>query len=253
MRIWLLSDLHLEHGPWFPPVDVAADVLVLAGDIAPGARALHWLLHWREFLPQHIVYVAGNHEGYRHVWCRVIRQLRAAPVPGLSCLENKAAVINGVRFLGCTLWTDFELLWDANAVLAHAGYLNDFRAIETMPGLKLSPQDMLRWHRRSRRWLDQRLSMPHDGPTVVVTHHAPSIRSIAPQYLADPATGFFASNLEHTLLDGRAALWLHGHTHASSDYAVDGTRVVANPAGYPLANGQRENSCFDARLVLEVG
>lgn len=126
MRIWLLSNLHLEHEAWHPPADVSADVsadvLVLAGDIARGPQALHWIQRWREILPPRIVCVAGNREGYRRVWAHVIRQLRAARAPGLHSLENRAVIFDGLRFLGATLWADFELFRGPNPVLERAAY-----------------------------------------------------------------------------------------------------------------------------------
>ncbi|MCX9157773.1 metallophosphoesterase [Niveibacterium sp. 24ML] len=250
MRIQILSDLHLEFAPWTPP-QADADVLVLAGDIHVGTQAADWITLHRNRLPRQIVYVAGNHEFYRGEWAQVMRRLRALRLTGLHFLENSSAVIEGVRFLGATLWTDGALHGDPEGALACGGYMNDYRAIRGEDGVLLSPWDTMRWHARSRDWLDRNLDMPYEGPTVVVTHHAPSLQSIAPQYLDDPVSAFFASRLD-AMLDGRAALWVHGHTHASSDYRVGETRVIANPAGYPLTNGGRENPAFNPALVVEV-
>ncbi|MCX9158614.1 metallophosphoesterase [Niveibacterium sp. 24ML] len=250
MRIQLLSDLHLELAPWTPP-QIDADVLVLAGDIQVGTRTADWIRQHRNRLPPHIVYVAGNHEFYRGDWARVLRTLRSLRLTGGHFLENSSTEIEGVRFLGATLWTDCELYGDRDGAINSAHYMNDYRAIRGEEGLPLSPWDTMRWHARSRDWLDRNLSAQYDGPTVVVTHHAPSIQSIVPQYLDDPVSAFYASRLD-AMLDGRAALWLHGHSHASSDYTVCGTRVVANPAGYLLADGQRENPDFNPALMLEL-
>lgn len=250
MRIQLLSDLHLEFTSWTPP-QMDADVLVLAGDVHVGTQTAGWIRQHRDRLPRHIVYVAGNHEFYRGEWAKVLRALRGQRLAGLHFLENSSAVIDGVRFLGATLWTNCALYGDVDGALAVFDCMNDYRAIQADEWVALSPRDTMRWHAHSRAWLDRNLAEHHDGPTVVVTHHAPSIQSIAPQYLEDPVSAFFASRLD-PMLDGRAVLWLHGHTHASSDYTVGGTRVVANPAGYPLASGLRENSQFNPGLVLEV-
>lgn len=251
MKLWILSDLHLELEPWTPPEDVAADVLVLAGDIHRGERALQWMKRFRDALPGNIVYVAGNHEYYREILPRALRELRAARLPGLHFLENSSTVIAGVRFLGATLWTDCRILGDKAATLLHAQRMNDYRAIRTSSSTELSPADTCKWHEVSRSWLARNLDERFDGPTVVVTHHAPSLSSIPTEYKEDPGSGFFASNLEN-LLDGRASLWIHGHTHASSDYPHGGTRVLANPAGYLHPSGARENPDFNPRLVVEL-
>lgn len=251
MRIWILSDLHLELDPWAPPEGVVADVLVLAGDIHRGTRAIKWMKTFREALPDNIIYVAGNHEHYREILPRALRELRAARLLGLHFLENSSVVIAGVRFLGATLWSDCQILGDKTATLRCARYMNDYRAIRTSSSTELSPTDTCKWHEISRAWLARNLDEPFDGPTVVVTHHAPSLRSISAEYKEDPGTGFFASNLE-SLLDARATLWIHGHTHASCDYTHCGTRVVANPAGYLRPSGVRENLDFAPRLVVEL-
>jgi Icc-related predicted phosphoesterase len=103
---------------------------------------------------------------------------------------------------------------------------------------------------RDAAWLERKLAEPHAGPTVVVTHHAPSRRSVHPRFDGSPLNACFVSDLEH-LLDGRACLWIHGHTHDSFDYVVGGTRVVCNPRGY-AKNGVDENPRFDADFCVNI-
>ena len=124
---------------------------------------------------------------------------------------------------------------------------------------RLTPQYVLDRHQRSRAWLEVQLQQPFEGRTVVVTHHAPSRRSISPRYIDNRLTAGFASDLPETLIT-RADLWVHGHTHDSSHYRVvsggiDETReahVACNPMGYPLATGGMENPKFDRTLLLQV-
>ena len=89
-----------------------------------------------------------------------------------------------------------------------------------------------------------------DGPTVVVTHFAPSLRSADPRYGLTPGTAGFCNALDD-LLD-RADFWLHGHLHCPSDY-VDGgprhCRVLANPLGYA---GKGEQEAFLPRCLIDV-
>jgi Icc-related predicted phosphoesterase len=102
-------------------------------------------------------------------------------------------------------------------------------------------------HERSRAFLRETLATPHDGPTVVVTHHAPHRGSLHPRYVGSPANPGFVSDLEGLILTGKPELWVHGHVHDSYDYRVGRTRVVCNPKGYG-----NENLGFDPCLVVEV-
>jgi predicted phosphodiesterase len=238
VRLHVLSDLHLERGGRPPPA-AEADVLVLAGDIGPGVAGLRAAASW--WREQPIVYVAGNHEPYGHGLPNLTGRLRTAATAfdgRVHVLERDEAVIGGVRFLGCTLWSDFEVggARDRDRAMAIcADLVNDYEQIAWTPAARtLRPDDTLRLHRTSRRWLEHRLSVPHEGPTVVVTHHAPLPPRSRP---ADPLwralAGAFVTDLTDLMSSDRVALWIHGHTHRRVDVTVRGTRVVSNPRGYP--------------------
>lgn len=251
MRIHLVSDLHTEFAAFAAP-EVEADVTVVAGDAAPGMASLDVVRTAAADRPA--IFVAGNHEFYRHAAPHLTRKLReAAAGTTTRVLENDAAVLGGVRFLGCTLWTDFDLFGDARRmeVAAAAGAtMNDFRLIRRSPEFRrFTPGDARQLHKGSLAWLRRALDEPFDGPTVVVTHHAPSLRSVRPEFRADPVTAAYASDLEHAMDGGRVALWLHGHTHHCVDYTVNGTRVVANQRGYP----EEAVPGFRPDFVVEVG
>jgi hypothetical protein len=97
-------------------------------------------------------------------------------------------------------------------------------------------------------WLRDALAVPFDGPTVVVTHFAPSLRSADPRYGLVPGTAGFCNALDDWL--PQAQLWLHGHLHAPSDYRHNGCRVVANPLGYARKN---EQVTFQPDMLIEIG
>jgi predicted phosphodiesterase len=248
MKIHVLSDLHCEFEPFHPP-QTDADVVVLAGDTCTGTRGIG---HAREWFPgRPVVYVAGNHEYYRESTPRLNRRLaEEARAAGIHFLENGEVVIGGVRFLGCTLWTDFELFGERhNSMAAAQAMMNDFRLIRVDPDYRrFRPADARVSHMVSLDWLLGRLDAPFDGPTVVVTHHAPSLRSVNPRYRDHAATPAYATDLEW-LLDGRAALWIHGHTHVCVDYEMGGTRVLSNQRGYP----EDPVEGFDPGMVVAVG
>lgn len=247
MKLHILTDLHIEFGDFTPP-QTDADVVVLAGDIGLGLSGLRWAA--QRFPDRPVIYVAGNHEFYRHD-IRLLEQLRADAPGNVHFLENDSVEIDGVRFLGATLWTDFELFGVAEQYFAmqHARqYMTDFTIIRNA-GLRFTPNDALALHTQSRDWLTVMLAEPFDGRTVVVTHHAPSVQSIHTRYASDLLSAAFASNLETLMGRDRAALWIHGHMHDSFDYEINGTRVLCNPRGY---TPDALNPAFRADFVVKI-
>lgn len=265
MRIQLASDLHLEFlARQFPGERLIkpahqADVLVLAGDIGVASSAIDLFRDW----PVPVLYVAGNHEAYSGTWEAVLDELtNAARGTSVRFLERDAVDFGGVRFLGCTLWTDYRLQsnYTQGQLMQNAQRsLNDHRLIRTRDGELFSAAHALREHELSRAWLRDELSRPYDGKTVVVTHHGPHPLSIHPKYAGDMTNAAFASDLSELL--PKADLWLHGHVHDSFDYTVGRCRVVANPRGYPrnrysvtsVQQLEFENPAFQYACVIDTG
>jgi predicted phosphodiesterase len=251
MKMHILSDLHLEFSDFRPPAD-NADVVVLAGDIHKGDAGIGWAR--ANFPDQEIVYVAGNHEFYGRDRLETISDLRiAAREFGVHFLDDEAVEIGGVRFLGATLWTDFNLFGKERRQFAMAEGqrgLNDFSLIRE-GAAQFSPADSIRQHKKSLAWVEGELQQPFAGKTVVVTHHLPSARSVMERFKHDWLSACFASRLDY-LFGPPADLWIHGHTHDSLDYEVMGTRVVCNPRGYVRFNSGPENFDFNPGLLVEV-
>jgi hypothetical protein len=147
----------------------------------------------------------------------------------------------GVRFLDAALWTDFALFGEdlrQECMNAAAMFMTGYRALRLASERyrKLRPLDTLRFHREDRTWLTKKQEQPFEGPTVVMTHMAPSKASVAPQYAGDLLSAAFASNLDD--LVSKANVWVHGHMHNSSDYhRIGRCRVVCNPYGYIEKDG----------------
>lgn len=247
MKLHLLSDLHLEFAD-FTPQCTEADVIVLAGDIHLGVKALAWLDQFK--LPQPIIYVLGNHEYYKHTYPKLLRQLKAQSPANLHILENETLELDGVVFHGVTLWTDFELLGNArlSGATCQQG-MNDFRYIRREPTYsKMRSIDLAIIHSKTRRWLEASLKS-HAGKTnIVVTHHAPSIQSLPERSHSDPLSPSYASNLESLIEQNSISYWLHGHIHRSVDYTIGSCRVLSNPRGYP----DQPNSEFNPEFLIEI-
>ena len=262
VRLLILSDLHLEFAAFVTPSPDLYDLVVLAGDSAVGVRAVHWARRESTFAGKPVVLVAGNHEFYGSKRARTLVLLcEAAADSHVHVLERDEVIVQGLRFLGTTLWTDFALDVSRGTSVEQAMRdatrgLNDFSGsiLERQPDhaapRRFTPQDAAREHALSRAWLLERLQVASALPTVVVTHHAPSPLSMDPVYEGHDLNPCFYSELEPSFF-ASAALWVHGHTHSSSDYLHHRTRVIANPRGY-VRRGRIENQGFDPALVVTV-
>lgn len=251
-RFRVFSDLHLEFFDWTPPPVVAADAIVLAGDISIGTHGIEWAR--RQFPHTPVVYVPGNHEFYGAQLPDAVAALRTqAQRADVHFLDGDQCVVGGTRFLGTTLWTDYALYGSTPADLDRAmadaaDEMNDFRMIKWAGGNVFKPELVREMHLTRAQWLAERLVEPFDGPTVVVTHHLPHRLSVHPKYEGARLNPCFASDLDH-LVRPPVALWVHGHTHESVDYVVNGTRVVCNPRGYLPGE---PNPSFDPMGTVEL-
>jgi Icc-related predicted phosphoesterase len=247
MKLQILSDLHTEFAEFELP-EANADVIVLAGDVGVGTNGLEWISKQKPDRP--VIYVPGNHEFYgRDI--SLIDDLRSSAPTGIRVLDNQSVVIEGVRFLGSVLWTDFRLFGETDkwfSMQRARQCMSDF-AVINQGGRRFTPADSIDLHESSRSWLSRHLAQPFDGSTVVVTHHAPSARSVPTRFAKDLLTPAFASNLEHLMDGARAALWVHGHMHDPADYEINGTRVICNPRGYP---GELASRHFHPSLCVNV-
>ena len=274
MKIQLLSDLHLEaHPHWLPTPSPGADVLVLAGDVGSyqkgsqltdtdfGLARFSPLQGW----PTPVFFVPGNHEYDAQDFDAAHSRLReTCERLGLIWLERETRVINGVRWIGTTLWSDFDALAPSVSGPASANALAQqlkardkaFRAANfylrkaetTRHGEPWLAQGVRDQALICQDWLRAALDEPFAGPTVVITHFAPSLMSADPRYGLTPGTAGFCNALDDLL--PQAQLWLHGHLHAPSHYVHRGCRVEANPLGYARKN---EQSHFQAQNLIEIG
>lgn len=267
MKLQLLSDLHLESHPNFRAEPLpGADMLILAGDIGSyqqGSRLTDSDFGLGRFSPRNgwpvpAIYVPGNHEYDNVDFDETHQRLRAlCDELDIIWLERETRVIEGIRFVGTTLWADFDALAEPADSLAEALKKRGkaMRAADfylekaaTMRNGKLFLAAQLRDQALAcQDWLKQALAEPFEGTTVAITHFAPSLESGDPRYGLTPGTAGFCNALDELL--SHAKLWLHGHLHCPSDYVKNGCRVVANPLGY-ARNGEQEG--YKPQLLIEV-
>ncbi|MCK1396929.1 metallophosphoesterase [Bradyrhizobium sp. 4] len=260
MNIQILSDLHADVHP-IKPITIRPDVdaVVVAGDVCEGAVNAFAYLRRIVPMPIPILMVAGNHEYYHRFLPDELTLARAkAPTFNIHFLENDTVVLNGVCFVGATLWTDYRIFGETNigaSMSACAAGMNDHRRIgwQKRPWLRFRPQEAALLHHQSRAYIDATLSTGFGGPIVVISHHAVHWNSVLPKYRTDPVTAAFVSDMTAIIEAHRPTMWVHGHVHNSSDYRVANsrvaeTRIVCNPHGYGS-----ENPAFDGSLVIEVG
>lgn len=259
MRILIVSDLHhelwLEHAPTIDPSVSRPDIVVLAGDINTGSKAVHWAATTFPGLP--VLYVHGNHEAYGRNLQDTQAEIREAceATANVHFLDCDEYILGDVRFLGATLWTDFRLFGDASraASMREAeSVMTDYKRIRLSEKgyRKLRSADTARFHSLHRSWLTKKLDEPFVGSKVVITHMAPSLRSVAERFSSDLTSASYASRLD--CLVEKADLWIHGHMHDSFDYCIGACRVVCNPCGYKTRNGTAENEQFDPGFVVEL-
>jgi hypothetical protein len=276
VKIQLMSDLHLEGHPHYRPrVAADAELLVLAGDIGSYQRGSQ--LQDRDFglarfspklgaWPVPVLYVPGNHEYDNLDFDETHQRLReTCERLGITWLEREQLVLGDLRFVGTTLWSDFDALTrrpgEPEPTLQEALKLRakGFRAanfyVQKAAAMRNGTMMLAEgWREQAlvcEAWLRDALAHPFDGTTVVVTHFAPSLRSHDPRYGVNAATAGFCNSLEDLL--PRAQFWLHGHLHCPNDYVEQGCRVLANPLGY-AAKGEQDGfrECFVIDLAART-
>lgn len=253
MKICVVSDIHMEIGG-FPGNTkyLEGDVLVIAGDLTCAgyfSNSPHVRLRSTEYSAQQnnmekmkrywfpkfkrVFYIMGNHEHYGFDVRLSARTMAAALscVSNLKVLDNEAVMFDGVMFIGSTLWTNFNN-GDAYDMGRAELIMNDYRRI-FIDGGYFCPLDVLDEHKKSLTFIEQTLKDNLTTPTVMITHHGPSLRCQNTKRHGNELTHAYCSDLEYLAHDNpQIRLWCSGHTHDSMDFTVNQTRFVSNQRGY---------------------
>lgn len=265
MKIRPCSDIHLEFcqdGHGIPDLG-SGDVLILGGDIL---CAKHFTKNgplkkiYSDFLNkcvqnfEHVIYLNGNHEHYSLNYNKTFEILKEHLPEEIHLLENEFVKIQDTIFLCCTLWTDF-FNEDPIEMLDASRFMSDYNAIRIDSTYrKLRPEDTLYFHKKSRKFLEEKVEEFKDYKIWICTHHAPSYQSIHEKYKNDSLNGAFASNLDDFIINNpQIKCFSHGHTHESFDYMIGECRVLCNPRGYYNGyNSSGLNPNFDPNLEIEI-
>lgn len=251
MFIRFFSDIHAEFEP-HKHIDLPQDketVCVLAGDVGV-VEKIQTIRHTLDLLApkfRAVIYVLGNHEHYHgsilRSYNKVAELIKKQGYTNVHLLENQTVVIDDVAFIGATLWTDFDN-WNPLFVYNVTRMMNDYRVIRYgVPNdpfwRAVRPADIFQYHIESKNFIFSEVAKHKANglKTVVVTHHGVTPMSIDPVFKGHNLNPAYMSDLSEYILDTQPLLMIHGHIHASVDYMVGETRVVANPKGYPGETG----------------
>ena len=243
MKIALYSDLHREIKEWTAP-ELASDVdvMILAGDIGSHTHGLDWAT--TAFPGVHTLYIAGNHE-YYSAHLGMLAELQKPLAGRCHFLEKQTFEHQGVRFLGCTLWSAFDLYGIEgmrNAMSTAGNSINDYWSIYAAGGKLLEPSDTLKLHRKAVQWLDTELSKPFDGKTVVITHFAPHRQCVDQKHTGSALSPYFVTDLTWIMRKHRIDAWCYGHTHSNIRFIEEesGCLVTTNQLCYPSERSRTE-------------
>lgn len=248
MKIQVLSDLHQEFGI----VDLnfsKADLVIFAGDINLGIKGIEWIKANISSIP--VLYILGNHEYYKGSYPKTLNKIaNSALNSNIHVLENKSVVINNITFHGATLWTDFQIFGNPRIYGSLCQEkMNDYKKIRRDPSYsKLRSIDTFQMHLASLAWLEKSLTDSSTNKNIVITHHAPSMKSVPIQFREDPVSAAYASNLESVIETYQPDYWIHGHIHSPVTYNIGKSIILSNPHGYV----DEPYNGFKPELLIEV-
>lgn len=252
MKIQFASDLHLEmaaNATWLRshPLEVAGDILVLAGDTAYLDEGIpKWFLDWASDSYQQVLLIPGNHEYYHYgdiakrgeSWQCMLRK-------NVGYYNNKVVNVGDIDFILSTMWSHIP---EVDMFQVQRG-LNDFYQI-LCHGELMTPDDFNAEHERCKQFIIKSFAESKAKHIVVVTHHVPTLQAVAPQYQGSALSSAFAVELGNLIADSRIDYWIYGHSHTNIDIEIGGTKIVANQLGYIVHNEQ--NNGFNNSRCIEL-
>jgi len=280
MKIRILSDIHLEWNDYTLTNPTDADTLILSGDIML-ASPLHdypygslpvWddeneygpnqtlAMRFRRFLEtasrlfKYVIYVAGNHEFYYGKFHGGIDDLREEcnHYGNIYYLENDIVSLDGIIFIGATLWTDLNDYHQLTEYIVK-DCMSDYKVIKNdhCGYRKLLPRDTLMRHEKSLDFIKKELAYSTNEKVIICTHHSPSFLSIDEKFAYEKEmNGAYCSKLDDVITSNpHIKMWTHGHIHKHRNYFIGDTNIICNPRGYVSDKGA-EYTEWDEFLTL---
>lgn len=259
MKLTILSDLHIDinHNYDFSNLK-DQEFVIICGDISGNPLNVK---HWVNENISRGLFIEGNHLGYEKSGQYQIDFKQGAQrwlgsqfdgSSGVKYLENDIHIVDDIVFIGCTLYTDFNLYNPTRDPRRQKDYmniiqssLNDFRHVmcEVDENIqRVTAYDYLMWHNESITYIEKICQEYPDKKIVIISHHAPSKKSIAPQFQYGMESRYnagYASNLEWLIKKYKnIRLWVHGHVHCDNSYKIRQCRVISRPFGYHNENNR---------------
>lgn len=266
MKIWYLSDLHIDFGKQNIKQYPEIDIVVILGDV--GNKLSGWSFIETLLNKGYIVlFVLGNHEYYNNSLKNIYTMKEIFNLwkdkeklfPNFHILENDTFIFNNVKFIGSTLWTNFSNHKKETIDLFYKEQ-NDskiiFKTVRNMGfkrlgGTPINHEDVTGFYNNSIDFIKNEVSKPFEGHKIVLTHFAPSYQSIGEKYkpyIND--YGNYANDLDEYIKNSDISYWLHGHIHTTSYYNIGNTIIACNPFGY--RSERKTNDDFHLFKFIEL-
>lgn len=236
----LASDLHMDTGHSGVPLRTmdwgdGSQPILIAGDLGNGLGNFGFIEKLRR--KGHTVYLTdGNHEHYSN---RSQKRTLLETEQAFEQLRRHGSVVQ----LAPDLWLIMTNGWYSVDDEAHwQGYMNDSKW-----GAISAVDVNCAAYRHAMFLNDQIAELPDGARAIIMTHTAPSLKSLDPRFDGSPGNSYYWNPLMQTVLHlwgDRIAVWHHGHTHAPVDVTVGDVRILTNPRGYPgEVHGWRPLKC----------
>lgn len=249
-KVQLMSDLHLDSARI--KIDVSAsDIVLILGDTTFEDENWYWLFDRLD--GKKTIVIPGNHDYDGHDVATRDEEIKdiAKKYENIYYLNNETVVLDGIRFIGSCLWTDFKADEPYLSQKSSMTLAQNIAHLKTIAynGKRLSIEDIVQLNDKSVKFLEQQLSETSIYPTVVLTHFAPSIQSVSKEYLKGE-NSYHVVSLDRLM--GLSDYWFHGHIHTSCDYIHNGTRVMVNARGNSSQYDLNSNNYFNAQEIIEI-
>lgn len=248
-----MSDLHLEFTlnqeyihDFFD--GETGDILLLAGDIMYLKDSIFIRRRFLTELSQkysQVLIVPGNHEFYAYNDIKAYGDSWQIELrPNVHYYYNKVVHIGDTDFILSTLWSKLDPLQEKRIQQG----MSDFYQIG-YNGEWLTPRHYNEEHENCVSFIREAVEKSTADKIVVVTHHAPSLQTVAPQHQNSILRSAFASDLEDLIKNSRIDYWVYGHSHTNIDCQVGQTKIICNQLGYVSSN---EHLGFNYNKFFEI-